>query len=137
MWWKIVASNLSYSNYPAVYLIHSPCGTVGQGAKVLCGGEQVRPSEPSLSGGYYISPCVMVGVADHMAIAREEVFGPVACVFPFDTEEEVIHRANDTEFGLAGGVFTKWVQKLHMVLSNMCLSHLTINRDLMNECRNK
>ena len=42
-----------------------------------------------------------------MRVAREEVFGPVACLFPFDTEEEVVTRANDTEFGLAGGVFTR------------------------------
>ncbi len=62
---------------------------------------------PELAGGNFVSPCVMVNVQDDMTIAREEVFGSVMCVFPFDTEEEVVKRANDSEFGLAGGVFTK------------------------------
>ena len=44
---------------------------------------------------------------DDMAVSRDEIFGPVMCVYPFDTEEEVIRRANDTNFGLASGVFTK------------------------------
>ena len=60
-----------------------------------------------LSGGIYISPCILTNAGDDATIAREEVFGSVATVFEFNTEEEVIRRANDTEFGLAGGVFTK------------------------------
>ena len=60
-----------------------------------------------LSGGIYISPCILTNAGDDTTIAREEVFGSVATVFEFDTEQEVIRRANDTEFGLAGGVFTK------------------------------
>ena len=78
-----------------------------QGATIATGGKLVTP-DPTLAGGHYMSPCVLTDLRDDMRVVREEVFGPVACVLPFDTEEEVLQRANDTEFGLAGGVFTKW-----------------------------
>ena len=76
---------------------------------MLCGGEKIIP-EHHLSAGNFISPCVMVDVEDHMTIVQEEVFGPVMTVMTFDTEEEVLERANDTELGLAGGIFTKYVK---------------------------
>ena len=63
--------------------------------------------DPSLAGGRYISPCVLTDVNDDMRVAREEIFGPVVCVFPFDTEKEVTERANDSDYGLAGGIFTR------------------------------
>lgn len=71
-----------------------------------CGGERVV-LEGDLSGGHYLSPCILSGLRDDMEVVREEVFGAVACVLPFDSEEEVIRRANDTPFGLGGGVFTR------------------------------
>lgn len=73
---------------------------------MLCGGERVS-MEPPLSGGYYLSPCILTDCTDNMTVVREEIFGCVMSVMTFDTEEEVIKRANDTHFGLAGGVFTK------------------------------
>ena len=73
---------------------------------MVCGGDVIT-FDNELSGGIYLSPCIITNAGDHTTIAREEVFGSVATVFEFDTEEEAIHRANDTEFGLAGGVFTK------------------------------
>ena len=77
-----------------------------QGGEVLCGGERVTPA-PHLAGGNFLTPCVVAGVTDDMTVVKEEVFGSLACVLPFDTEDEVIERANNTHFGLAGGVFTK------------------------------
>ena len=74
---------------------------------MLCGGEQVPQSDPELRDGFFLSPCVLSDVTDDMEVAREEIFGSVACLFPFSTEEEVVRRANDTQFGLAGGVFTQ------------------------------
>lgn len=71
------------------------------GANVVCGGERI-PLEGELSGGYYLSPCVITDCTDDMEVVRDEIFGSVACVLPFDTEEEAIRRANDTPFGLAG-----------------------------------
>lgn len=76
---------------------------------MLCGGERVIPSDPCLAKGHFLSPCVIVDVTDDMKIAKEEVFGSVACLFPFDGEDEVVRRANNSEFGLAAGIFTKLV----------------------------
>ena len=73
---------------------------------MLCGGERVTLSG-DLAGGNYVSPCILVNVHDDMTVAREEVFGSVMAVFAFDNEEEVLRRANDSPFGLAGGVFTR------------------------------
>lgn len=104
---------------------------------MLCGGEPFVPSDPKLKGGYFMSPCVLGkclddtpsrnpepvfvctlcsiqsflpttdNCRDDMTCVKEEIFGPVMSVLPFDTEEEVIQRANNTTFGLASGVFTR------------------------------
>ena len=70
------------------------------------GGERVTPSA-ELAGGYYFQPCILSECTDDMTVVREEVFGAVMSVLAFDTEEEAVRRANDTHFGLAGGLFTK------------------------------
>ena len=62
---------------------------------------------PELANGWYLTPCIVTDCRDDMTVVRNEVFGSVMSVLPFDTEEEAIKRANDTPFGLAGGVFTK------------------------------
>jgi acyl-CoA reductase-like NAD-dependent aldehyde dehydrogenase len=66
------------------------------------------------SGGEYLSPCVLVNCSDNMKAVREEIFGSVAAVLPFDTEDEVIKRANDTPFGLAG---SRWGSMLCLPFS--------------------
>jgi betaine-aldehyde dehydrogenase len=75
-----------------------------QGAKLICGGE--RYIEGACAQGYFIRPTIFDNCTRDMAITREEVFGPVVAVQTFKTEEEAIQMANDTPFGLAGGVFT-------------------------------
>ncbi|KAM8962165.1 aldehyde dehydrogenase X, mitochondrial [Pelodytes ibericus] len=72
-----------------------------EGARLMCGGERYGDK------GFFIKPAVFGDVQDNMKIAREEVFGPVQSVFRFQTMKEVINRANDTRYGLAGGIFTK------------------------------
>lgn len=57
--------------------------------------------------GFYISPCVLINCSDKMSAVKEEIFGPVVSVMPFDCEDEAISRANDTPYGLAAGVMTK------------------------------
>lgn len=54
--------------------------------------------------GYFIEPTIFVDVKDNMTIAREEIFGPVMCILKYDDLEEVVKRANSTDFGLAGGI---------------------------------
>lgn len=72
-----------------------------KGAQCLTGGKR------STLGGSFFEPTVLKHVSDDMKVAREETFGPLCPIFRFDTEEEVIARANDTEFGLAGYIFTR------------------------------
>nr|XP_049694658.1 aldehyde dehydrogenase 1A1 [Helicoverpa armigera] len=71
-----------------------------EGAKLLCGGNRIGTT------GYYIQPTVFADVTDDMTIAKEEIFGPVQSILKFDTLEEVIDRANNTNYGLAAGIFT-------------------------------
>ncbi len=71
------------------------------GATIACGGERIQ-LDGELAGGYYLSPCIVTNCTDDMEVVREEIFGSVACVLPFDTEEEAIRRANDTIYGLGG-----------------------------------
>jgi len=97
-----------------------------EGARVLCGGERVVP-EDRFAGGNFITPCVLDHVTDDMTVAQQEVFGSVMSVLDFDTEEEVLARANDTEFGLAGGVFTSDLNRAHRVVSNMEAGSLYVN----------
>uniref|UniRef100_A0A7N8YPN9 Aldehyde dehydrogenase 9 family, member A1a, tandem duplicate 2 n=1 Tax=Mastacembelus armatus TaxID=205130 RepID=A0A7N8YPN9_9TELE len=90
-----------------------------EGARVLCGGEPYIPSDPKLKGGYFMSPCVLDNCRDDMTCVKEEIFGPVMSVMPFNTEEEVIQRANNTTFGLASGVFTRDISRAHRVAENL------------------
>ncbi|TNN41590.1 Aldehyde dehydrogenase family 9 member A1 [Liparis tanakae] len=90
-----------------------------EGAKVLCGGEPLVPSDPKLKGGYYMAPCVLDDCRDDMTCVKEEIFGPVMSVLPFDTEEEVLARANNSTFGLASGVFTRDISRAHRVAENL------------------
>lgn len=80
-----------------------------EGARLAYGGARIDRD------GFYMQPTVFADVTDDMVIAREEIFGPVMAVLDFEDEEEVIARANDTEFGLAAGVFTNDLTRAHRV----------------------
>ncbi len=92
-----------------------------EGARLVCGGKRLDRS------GFYLEPTVFAEVTDGMTIAREEIFGPVMSVFDFDTEDEVIARANDTEFGLSAGVFTTDLSRGHRVIAQMEAGSCFIN----------
>uniref|UniRef100_A0A8D2PZE5 Aldehyde dehydrogenase 9 family member A1 n=1 Tax=Zosterops lateralis melanops TaxID=1220523 RepID=A0A8D2PZE5_ZOSLA len=98
-----------------------------QGAEVLCGGDLYVPDDPKLKNGYYMRPCVLGNCKDDMTCVKEEIFGPVMAILPFDTEEEVLERANATKFGLAGGVFTRDIQKAHRVVAALKAGMCFIN----------
>jgi betaine-aldehyde dehydrogenase len=88
-----------------------------EGAALVCGGG--RPLDPALANGWYLEPTIFDQVSPHMRIAREEIFGPVLSVIPFDTEEEAIRIANDTEYGLAAAVWTQDITQAHRVVREL------------------
>ena len=92
-----------------------------EGAKLECGGKQHG------SKGFYIEPTIFSNVQDNMKIAREEIFGPVMQIFKFKTMEEVIERANDSEYGLAAGVFTKDLDRAMMVSQALQTGNVWVN----------
>jgi len=98
-----------------------------EGANILCGGERYQPDNPEIRNGFYMSPCVMENCNDNMTIVREEHFGPIMSVLSFDTECEVLERANNTRYGLAGGVFTKDLSRAHRFISNLQAGSCYIN----------
>jgi aminomuconate-semialdehyde/2-hydroxymuconate-6-semialdehyde dehydrogenase len=82
-------------------------------AEVRLGGE--RPSDPDLNAGFYFKPTILTGLRDESRVMREEIFGPVLVASPFDTEEEAVARANDTDYGLAAMVWTANLTRAHRV----------------------
>jgi acyl-CoA reductase-like NAD-dependent aldehyde dehydrogenase len=85
---------------------------IEEGAKCVLGGK--RSAKPELENGLFIEPTIFIGVANTMRIAQEEVFGPVLVVIPFDDEDDAVSIANDTQYGLAAGV---WTQNLARAVS--------------------
>ncbi len=80
-----------------------------EGARVLCGGEAINGD--GLENGAFLRPTLLGDVTNDMRVAREEIFGPVACIIKFKTEDEVIAMANDSEFGLGGAVWTRDINR--------------------------
>ena len=96
-----------------------------EGARVLTGGFRVTTGD--LANGYFVAPTVFDNCRDDMAIVREEIFGPVMSVLDFEDEQEVIERANATEFGLAAGVFTNDLTRAHRVIARLQAGTCWIN----------
>ena len=94
---------------------------ISEGARLVCGGRRLeRP-------GYYLAPTVFADVSDQMTIAREEIFGPVLSVLDFDDEGDVVARANNTEYGLSAGVFTRDISRAHRVIGKLQAGSCFIN----------
>lgn len=92
-----------------------------EGAEVLTGG--TKPKEE----GYFVEPTIFSAVNDEMTIAREEIFGPVIAAMPFEDLDEIIERANNTEYGLAAGLWTENISKAHYIASKLRAGTVWIN----------
>lgn len=90
---------------------------IDEGATLVCGGK--RFTENGCADGYFILPTIFDSCKPEMKIVREEIFGPVVTIQTFTTEQEAVDKANDTPYGLAGGVFTKDVTRAHRVVSEL------------------
>ncbi|PHM44640.1 aldehyde dehydrogenase [Xenorhabdus mauleonii] len=87
------------------------------GARLLCGGERLLEGE--LAKGAFVAPTVFSDCTDDMLIVREEIFGPVMSILTYETEEEVIARANNTHYGLGAGLVTKDLSRAHRVIHQL------------------
>jgi aldehyde dehydrogenase (NAD+) len=96
-----------------------------EGATLVTGG--TRLMEDALAAGNFVAPTVFAGVSDDMKIAREEIFGPVASVLPFDTLDEAVERANNTPYGLAAGVFTRNLATAHQLSRKIRAGSVWVN----------
>ncbi|MEE0511839.1 MAG: aldehyde dehydrogenase family protein [Peptococcaceae bacterium] len=97
-----------------------------EGGRLLCGGD--RNVEGSNANGYFINPTIFVDCNNQMRIAREEIFGPVLTVIPFDTEEEAIAIANDSPYGLGAGFWTNDVARTQRVSKALKAGQIFINK---------
>lgn len=96
-----------------------------EGATLVCGGN--LPPDQSLTQGAFLQPAIFAHVHPEMQIAREEIFGPVLCAIPFDTEEEAVAIANNSFYGLSGSVWTKDISRALRVARAIETGVLSIN----------
>jgi aldehyde dehydrogenase (NAD+) len=96
---------------------------LSEGAELAAGG----PPDGNGDGGWFVRPTLFTGVEDSMRIAREEIFGPVLVAMPFEDLDEVAARANDTEYGLAAGLWTRDISNAHKLASRLQAGSVYIN----------
>jgi len=94
---------------------------IDEGAELLAGGKKPREE------GYFVEPTIFADVRDDMTIAKEEIFGPVIAAMPFEDLDELIERANKTEYGLAAGLWTQDVKKAHYVANRLRAGTVWVN----------
>jgi phenylacetaldehyde dehydrogenase len=92
-----------------------------QGAEAVVGGERFGHR------GYFVQPTVLTDTNPDMKVVREEIFGPVVCAIPFDSPDEIVPVANDTNYGLAAGVFTRDISKAHRTAKRLRAGTVWIN----------
>jgi succinate-semialdehyde dehydrogenase/glutarate-semialdehyde dehydrogenase len=95
------------------------------GAKLVCGGQRLMDN--NLDKGYFYAPTILNDVTPEMLIYREETFGPVAPIIPFDTEKEVLDMANDTHYGLASYVYTRDLSRAARMFENLNFGIIGVN----------
>ncbi len=100
-------------------------GAKEEGARIAHGGK--HPEGAEFANGYFIEPTILADVRPSMTVAQEEIFGPVVCIIPFDTEEEALAIANDIPYGLGCSIWTRDVARAHRVASEVEAGIVWIN----------
>jgi aminomuconate-semialdehyde/2-hydroxymuconate-6-semialdehyde dehydrogenase len=106
-----------------------------EGGKVLAGGERFIPSDPALANGFYVRPTIIEGLDENCRTNREEIFGPVVTIQPFDSEEEALRLANGTEYGLSATVWTENLTRAHRMADRLEAGIVWINCWLLRDLR--
>ncbi|WP_340608187.1 aldehyde dehydrogenase family protein [Xenorhabdus bharatensis] len=96
-----------------------------EGATILTGGKRITGA--GYDDGFFVQPTILTNVTNNMRVAQEEIFGPVLCVIPFSHEEEVVEMANDSEYGLAGAVWTQDINRALRVAKAIEAGRIWIN----------
>lgn len=91
------------------------------------GGDVLLPNNPEFSGGYWVEPTLFKVDSNSLRICQEEIFGPVAVIIPFDSEEEALEIANDTSYGLAAGVWTRDLGRAHRMIEKIESGNVWVN----------
>ena len=102
-----------------------------EGGEILAGG--VRPE--GLEKGYYLEPTIITGLDRNCRVVKEEIFGPVVTVIPFDTEEEVLDQVNDTEYGLSASIWTNDLRRAHRIAKEVEAGIIWVNTWFLRDLR--
>ena len=106
-----------------------------EGGKILCGGGPPPPVSERCKDGYFFQPTVITGLGPNCRVNQEEIFGPVATIMPFETEDEVIEHANCTPYGLSATVFTQNIDRAHRVAERIQSGTVWVNSWLLRDLR--
>ncbi|MCQ6256698.1 aldehyde dehydrogenase [Pseudomonas sp. Q11] len=96
-----------------------------EGLKPVIGGKVA--TRAGYENGWYIEPTVYTGVTNNMTLAREEIFGPIVCVIPFKDESDALRIANDSEFGLGAGIWSRDIGRVHRVAAQLEAGRIVVN----------
>jgi len=105
----------------------------GEGGKILCGGKAIQPE--GFEKGWFIEPTIIEGLEPYCQTNKDEIFGPVVSIMPFDTEEEVIQLANDNDYGLSMTLWTENLSRAHRMAAQLEAGIIWINTWLLRDLR--
>jgi aminomuconate-semialdehyde/2-hydroxymuconate-6-semialdehyde dehydrogenase len=107
-----------------------------EGGRILCGGgPPAKPVSERCRGGFFVEPTVIAGLDPDSRVNREEIFGPVVTVTPFEREDEVVAWANGTEYGLSASLFTRDLPRAHRMAERLAAGTVWINCWLLRDLR--